>query len=111
MNRPTQDAPAVDAVGARFERGFMALVEKRAGVSVLQKRSCAVWLLCYSNHINNAPESSMSKWTFYIEGLNIERSYTCPTSNQARMFIWESLTDEQRDRVVCFDLIDEEVLA
>lgn len=53
----------------------------------------------------------MSKWTFYIEGLNIERSYTCTTSNQARMFIWESLTDEQRDRVVCFDLVDEEAVA
>ena len=49
----------------------------------------------------------MSKWTFYLEGLNIERSFTCPTSNQARMFIWESLTDEQKNNVVCFDLIDE----
>lgn len=42
------------AGGGRFERGVMALVDERACVGVLQKRSCVVWLLCYSNCIDNA---------------------------------------------------------
>lgn len=34
MNEPTQDAPAVDAVGARFERVVGRPVEKRLGARV-----------------------------------------------------------------------------
>lgn len=36
------------------------LVPKRANGGVLQKRSCAVWLLCYSNNVDSA--TGETKW-------------------------------------------------
>lgn len=49
-----------EAARRRLELRVGRLVPKRAHVGVLQKRSCAVWLLCYSNHINNA--TGETKW-------------------------------------------------
>ena len=41
------------AVRRRLELRVGRLVPKRGNVGVLQKRSCVVWLLCYSNCIDN----------------------------------------------------------
>lgn len=50
-----------DLAGASpVDRGVGRLVPKRWTVGVLQKRSCVVWLLCYSNHIDNA--TGETKW-------------------------------------------------
>ena len=51
----------------------MALVDKRATVSVLQKRSCVVCLLRYSNHIDNATGKQTMQATL---NLKIERTET-----------------------------------
>lgn len=54
MSEIERSVTLAPAVGAQVERGVGRLVPERRTVGVLQKRACAVWLLCYSNHIDNA---------------------------------------------------------
>ena len=62
MNDPHPTLPMrrSPARGCRFDWRVGRPVEKRGNVGVLQKRSCVVWLLRYSNHIDNA--TGETKW-------------------------------------------------
>lgn len=50
----------------------------------------------------------MQKFTFYVEGCGIEVSVLAETQKQAHAAAWQSLTDTQKDRTACLDLIDVE---
>ena len=49
----------------------------------------------------------MSKFTFYVEGINKEFEAVAETEKAAIKAIWDAMTDEQKNAVACFDCIDE----
>ncbi len=48
----------------------------------------------------------MSKYTFFIEGVNKEYSVVASSEKDARQSIWKGLSDEEKNAVVVFDCID-----
>lgn len=51
----------------------------------------------------------MTKFTFYIDGLNRETDVFAETEKAARKACWEALSPAEQDAVVCLDCIDEVV--
>lgn len=59
---------------------------------------------------NRKPRS----FTFAIEfagGVETTRSMVAVTEKQAQYDLWEAMTDEERDALVCTDCIDEQEVA
>ena len=50
----------------------------------------------------------MKNYLFYIEGLNREMWFEEETEKLAHAGVWNSLTNEEQDRVVQIECIDEE---
>lgn len=47
------------------------------------------------------------RYAFYVEGLNVEMDEFGLSEKQARERLWNRLTDEERDRVVQIECVDE----
>lgn len=51
----------------------------------------------------------MPLYTFYIEGLGREEKQRAETPKEARLYLWNNvLTDDEKNAVKCFDLVEEE---
>lgn len=48
----------------------------------------------------------MNKYTYFIEGLNREVSAVEASEELARKSIWNGLSDEEKNAVVWFELLD-----
>lgn len=48
----------------------------------------------------------MSKFTYYVDGLDIEVSAVAATQREAHKLAWASLTDEQKNAARCLEWID-----
>jgi hypothetical protein len=53
-----------------------------------------------------APNQQKRGYIFYIEGLDREVSQIADSQKAAHSAIWKSLSDEEKNRVVCLDCID-----
>jgi hypothetical protein len=54
---------------------------------------------------------SISKYTFYIDGINKTRSAIADDEKSAHKAIWEGLSDSEKNCTACIDCIDEEPIA
>ena len=52
-------------------------------------------------------ETKTFTFTFYVEGLNVERRVVAATEKAARIALWAGLNDCQRNCVVSIDCVEQ----
>lgn len=53
----------------------------------------------------------MSKFTYYVDGLDIEVSAVAATQREAHKLAWAALTEEEKNAARCLDWIDTQEVA